>query len=404
MRLKQPITTRLETPMVILVGVIPHREKAVLAAHHLDELAQLVDTAQMGVAKRFLQREQRGSGIGIGKGKVGEIADYIALHKVKAVILDKDLKPGQMKQLKKHWKCDIWDRSMLILRIFNLHARTSQAKTQVKLAEYKYLLPRLTGMWSHHSRQQGGIGSRGPGEKELETDKRIVQDKIKSLTKKLNHIEKIDRTKRKQRQHKIKIALVGYTNAGKSSVMHYLAKEEVYIADELFATLGSTVRKITLGKGSVLLSDTVGFIRKLPHELIECFRSTLAEVCEASLLLHVVDLSNPCYEEHIEVVHQALREMGADKIPMVLILNKKDKVRVTEESFPPGFEERKEMTFFEAVKEKISSKYQFPTIFCSILHRENADVLKKTIGKEVDKIRRERIAHSQDEKALYFNG
>ncbi|MGB0356855.1 MAG: GTPase HflX [Cytophagales bacterium] len=375
-------------PKTVLVGFLSPREKMEQVHHHLDELAQLADTAGLTVAKRFVQKTPKGAIGSIGKGKASEIADYISLHQIKLVILDKELTPSQLKQLEKYWKCTIWDRSVLIMTIFKLNASTSQAKTQVDLAWHERQLRYLTGRWSHHSRQQGGVGTRGPGEKELETDRRIVRQKIKILKKKLDHIAQISRTKRKHRQHKTRVALVGYTNAGKSTVMRYLANEEVYIADKLFATLGSTVRKIMLDKTPILLSDTVGFIRKLPHELIACFRSTLAEVREASLLLHVVDFSNPCYEEHIQVVFQTLHEIGAGHIPMVIVLNKTDQVTAKEEDLPPGFENPKQVVFLEAERERISLKYQRPTIFCSILHQENTNLLKQIISREVKKIRK----------------
>lgn len=299
----------------------------------MDELEFLSQTLQIDVFNHFFQKlEHPDSRTFVGKGKLEEIKTYCKVEKIDVVIFDDDLSPSQLRNLEKELKLKIYDRSLLILDIFLKRAKTAQAKTQVELARFQYLLPRLTRMWTHLERQRGGTGTRGgAGEKEIETDRRTIRDQINVLKKKLEKIEKQSETRRKSRQGIVRVALVGYTNAGKSSLMRILSKEKVYAKDELFATVDSTVRKVVFGNLPFLLSDTVGFIRKLPHDLIESFKSTLAEVKEADVLLHVIDASSPSHEEHINVVEQTLDEIGASNITTIKVFNKID---LLEEGLP----------------------------------------------------------------------
>ena len=294
----------------------------------MDELDFLVQTLQIDVKKHFFQKlEHPDPRTFVGKGKLEDIKVYCKSEKIDVVVFDDDLSPSQLRNLEKELKVKIYDRSLLILDIFLKRAKTAQAKTQVELARFQYLLPRLTRMWTHLERQRGGTGTRGgAGEKEIETDRRIIRDQINVLKKKLEKIEKQSDTRRKSRKGIVRVALVGYTNAGKSSLMRILSKEKVYAKDELFATVDSTVRKVVLGNLPFLLSDTVGFIRKLPHSLIESFKSTLAEVREADILMHVIDASSSSHEDHIEVVEQTLSEIGASGIPTIKVFNKIDRL------------------------------------------------------------------------------
>ncbi len=303
----------------------------------MDELEFLSHTLQIDIIGKFTQKlEHPDSRTFVGKGKLEEINTVIKMEKADVVVFDDDLSPSQLRNLEKELKVKIYDRSLLILDIFLKRAKTAQAKTQVELARYQYLLPRLTRMWTHLERQRGGTGTRGgAGEKEIETDRRIIRDQINVLKKKLEKIEKQSSTQRKSRGGIVRVALVGYTNAGKSTLMRLLSKEKVYAKDELFATVDSTVRKVVLNNIPFLLSDTVGFIRKLPHALIESFKSTLAEVREADILLHVIDSSNPSFEDHIKVVDETLVEIGAGELTTVRVYNKIDMLG-EEQSTPNG--------------------------------------------------------------------
>jgi GTP-binding protein HflX len=327
------IENKIITPKGIIATVASKSEAAERIVEHLDELEFLAGTLDIEILNRFSQRlESPDSKTFVGKGKLEEMDAFVKMMKVDTVIFDEDLTPSQLRNLERELKVKIYDRSLLILDIFLKRARTAQAKTQVELARNQYLLPRLTRMWTHLERQRGGTGTRGgAGEKEIETDRRNIRNQISVLRKKLDKMEVQAQTRRKSRVGIVRVALVGYTNAGKSSLMKLLSKEDVYAKDELFATVDSTVRKVVLNNVPFLLSDTVGFIRKLPHDLIECFKSTLAEVNEADLLLHVVDVSSAAYHDHMAVVSDTLKEIGADGIPMITVFNKIDKVENPEE-------------------------------------------------------------------------
>lgn len=353
----------------VIVGVADKFAAEHIIQEHMDELAFLAQTLSIDVEKSFTQKlEHPDPRTFVGKGKMEEIETYVKAEKIDLVIFDDDLSPSQLRNLEKALNVKIYDRSLLILDIFLQRAKTAQAKTQVELARFQYLLPRLTRMWTHLERQRGGTGTRGgAGEKEIETDRRMIRDRISLLRKQLDKVERQAETRRKSREGIVRLALVGYTNAGKSSLMQILSKEDVYAKDELFATLDSTVRKVVLNQLPFLLSDTVGFIRKLPHNLIESFKSTLAEVKEADILLHVIDLSNPAYEDHIAVVEQTLREIDAAEIPILKIYNKVDKLNQEEK---------------ELLKEKAAQD----TVFISAKTQHNIELLRKVIYDEAKEV------------------
>jgi GTP-binding protein HflX len=309
----------------VIVGIINNQQDAVQSKEYLDELAFLTYTAGGQVLKRFVQKMQIPSPkTFIGSGKMAEVESYVSENEVTTVVFDDELTPAQQGNIEKILRCKILDRTGLILDIFAQRAQTSYARTQVELAQYEYLLPRLKGLWTHLERQRGGIGMRGPGETEIETDRRIVRDKISLLKKKLITIDKQMATQRGNRGELVRVALVGYTNVGKSTLMNVIAKSKVFAENKLFATLDTTVRKVVIGNLPFLLSDTVGFIRKLPTQLVESFKSTLDEVQEADLLLHVVDISHPNFEEHIESVNQILGEIQSLDKPTLMVFNKID--------------------------------------------------------------------------------
>ncbi len=317
----------------ILISVIGKNTPADIAEEHLEELAFLVRTAGAVVTARFIQRlEKPDLRTYVGKGKLEEIVAYVKEHETDLVVFDDDLQPSQVRNLEQALKTKILDRSLLILDIFSLRARTARARTQVELAQYEYMLPRLTNMWTHLSKQKGGIGMKGPGETELETDRRIVRDKIALLKKKLAKIDKQALTQRKNRDRMVRVTLVGYTNVGKSTLMRLLAKADVFAENKLFATVDSTVRKVVIGQIPFLLTDTVGFIRKLPHGLIESFKSTLDEIREADILVHVVDISSPAWEEQYQTVMNTLAEIDCADKTILHVYNKIDRVVPAEET------------------------------------------------------------------------
>ncbi|WPP48906.1 GTPase HflX [Catalinimonas niigatensis] len=328
----ETFSTAKKKETAVLVALINQSQSEHKVKEYLDELAFLAETSGAITKKKFTQRMDKPDvAYFVGKGKLEEIQIYVEANDIDMVIFDDDLSPSQVRNVENKLKCKILDRSLLILNIFSIRAKTAQAKAQVELAQYQYLLPRLTKMWSHLSKQKGGIGMRGPGEKELETDRRIVRDKIALFNKKLEKIDQQNATRRKARQQVVRVALVGYTNVGKSTLMRLLSKSEVFAEDKLFATVDSTVRKVVIGRIPFLLTDTVGFIRKLPHALIECFKSTLDEIREADVLLHVVDASHPSFEEQISVVNSTLTEIGISDKPTLLVFNKVDKLMKEED-------------------------------------------------------------------------
>ncbi len=321
----KPLSTAKHKETAVLVALITPEQTAEQVQEYVQELAFLAETAGAITLKSYVQKLNKPDiATFIGKGKVEEVHEFVSTNEVDMVIFDDDLTPSQVRNLEQKLGCKILDRSLLILNIFSGRAQTAQAKTQVELAQYQYILPRLTKMWTHLSKQKGGIGMRGPGEKELETDRRIVRDKIALFSKKLDKIDKQSATRRKARQKVVRVALVGYTNVGKSTIMQLLSKSDVFAENKLFATVDSTVRKVVIHDIPFLLTDTVGFIRKLPHTLIECFKSTLDEVREADLLLHVVDISHPSFEEQMKIVNDTLLDIGAADKPTITVYNKID--------------------------------------------------------------------------------
>lgn len=365
----------------VLVAVMNDRQDETQVTEYLDELEFLAETAGVRTLKRFVQRlANPNSRTFVGEGKLAEIAAYVEENEVDFVIFDDELSPSQIRNLDKVFSRKIYDRTSLILEIFAQRATTAYAKTQVELAQCQYLLPRLTGMWTHLERQRGGTGTRGgAGEREIETDRRIVRDRISRLKEQLKKIDKQMAVQRSNRGQLVRVALVGYTNVGKSTIMNLISKSEVFAENKLFATLDTTVRKVVLDNLPFLLSDTVGFIRKLPHQLVESFKSTLDEVREADLLLHVVDISHPNFEEQIAVVKETLQEIGAGEKPVFLIFNKIDAysfIQKDEDDLTPATKEN--MTLDE-LKNSWIAKANTPCIFLSARERINIDKLRKDL-------------------------
>ena len=370
---------------VILVGWLQQGQSEQIITEYLDELSFLAETAGAKEVKRFYQRlPHPDSKTFLGKGKIEEIRDYINAHHVNLVIFDDELTGSQITNIEKILERQVIDRSDLILDIFASRAQTAQAKVQVELAQYQYILPRLKGMWSHLERQGAGIGSRGPGETEIETDRRIVKDKISLLKKRLLDFDKQAFTQRKERGEFIRVALVGYTNVGKSTLMRYLSKSEVFVENKLFATLDTTTRKVVFDRTPFLLSDTVGFIRKLPHHLIESFKSTLDEVREADILLHVVDISHPKYEEQITIVNNTLQELKAGDKPIILIFNKMDLYE--KNHFDQWLEAEVKEDLLKQLKKHWNSETMNNAIFISATEKMNVEELRITILDKVKEI------------------
>ncbi len=368
----------------VLVGVVQDGQTTEQLEEYLDELQFLSVTAGAFAAKRFVQKLHRPDPrTFIGKGKLEEITQYIEDNEeISLAIFDDDLTGKQVSILEEALKVKIVDRSSLILDIFARRAQTAQAKTQVELAQMQYLLPRLRGLWTHLERQRGGIGMRGPGEQEIETDRRIVRDKISLLKKKLEKIDRQSYTQRKNRGELIRVALVGYTNAGKSTLMNLLSKSEIFAENRLFATLDTTVRKVVFNRMPFLLSDTVGFIRKLPHHLIESFKSTLDEVRESDILLHVVDVAHPNYEDHIHTVLATLKEMEVENKPMLLVFNKIDlyRKRYFDELLDPITQEELE----KSLRNNLRHQFDSDNILISAVTKENMDELRGKIQAMVE--------------------
>ncbi|MFA5712599.1 MAG: GTPase HflX [Bacteroidales bacterium] len=365
---------------VVLVGVERAEESAGKVEEYLDELEFLSETVGLKSIKRFTQKLDRVNPRSfVGRGKLEEIAQFVEGKEIELVVFDDELSPTQQRNIEAELKCRVIDRTSLILDIFALRAKSAYAITQVELAQYQYLLPRLAGMWTHLERQKGGIGLRGPGERQIETDRRIILDKITKLKERLGQIDRQMATQRGNRGSFIRVALVGYTNVGKSTVMNLLAKSELFAENKLFATLDTTIRKVVIENLPFLLSDTVGFIRKLPHQLVESFKSTLDEVRESDLLLHVVDVSHPNFEEQIKVVKSTLNEIGAKNKPQLLIFNKIDKYRFFNPD-PYDFEATgNEIANLEELKRSWMGKSSNETIFISALDKTNIEELKEKL-------------------------
>jgi GTPase len=372
----------------ILIGIIyPGLDESVIT-EYLDELAFLTETAGAEPVKRFIQKlDSPNPKTFVGTGKIEEIASFIRENSIDIAIFDDELSPSQLRNIEKELECRILDRTNLILDIFAARARTSHARTQVELAQYQYLLPRLTRMWTHLERQRGGIGLRGPGETEIETDRRIIRDKIQRLKEQLKKIDIQMSMQRKNRGKMIRVALVGYTNVGKSTIMNLLSKSDVFAENKLFATLDTTVRKVVIGNLPFLLSDTVGFIRKLPHDLVESFKSTLDEVREADLLLHIVDISHSGFEDQVKVVNETLRELGASDKRAILIFNKIDAfdyTRKDDDDLTPI--KRENYSLADLKKSWMASDKNHRTVFISAKTKENVEELRNLLYEEVKKL------------------
>ncbi len=367
----------------VLVGVITSDQSEQQLNEYLDELAFLSETAGVIAVKRFTQKlPHPDSRTFVGKGKLEEIKKYVNLQSdVELVIFDDELTGSQIQNIEKELGVKTIDRSDLILDIFASRAKTAQAKTQVELAQYQYILPRLKGMWKHLERQGGGVGTRGPGETEIETDRRIVKDKISLLRKRLIEIDRQSSTQRQERGEFIRVSLVGYTNVGKSTIMNLLSKSDVFAENKLFATLDTTTRKVVFEQTPFLLSDTVGFIRKLPHHLVESFKSTLDEVREADILLHVVDISHPQYEEQLAVVNKTLAELGASEKPTITIFNKMDKYET--EAFDQWLEPAIKKEILIDLKQRWQNETKDNCVFVSATEKTNIDALRQTILNKV---------------------
>ncbi len=378
----------------VLVGVITQDQTEEMSREYLEELAFLAETAGAEIRALYTQR----LGVPhpktfIGSGKLNEVREFVKKEEIDMVIFDDELSPSQLRNIERELNCRILDRTNLILDIFASRAQTAHAKTQVELAQYQYLLPRLTRMWTHLERQRGGIGLRGPGETEIETDRRIIRDKISRLKEQLTKIDKQMMLQRKNRGKMVRVALVGYTNAGKSTLMNLISKSKVFAEDKLFATLDTTVRKVVVENLPFLLSDTVGFIRKLPTHLVESFKSTLDEVREADVLIHLVDISHPNYKEQIEVVEETLRELGTIDTPTMLVFNKTDAYT---------FIEKEEDDLLPSTKENLSLEDQIgywtaenkEALFISALKKSNIDEFKDQLYQKVKEIHMKRYPYN----------
>jgi GTPase len=376
----------------VLVAVMQQDQTEQQVNEYLDELAFLAETSGAKTMRKFVQKlAHPDSKTFIGKGKLEEIKAYIQGKDIRIVIFDDELSGSQITNIEKVLDCKTIDRSDLILDIFARRAKTAQARLQVELAQYQYLLPRLRGMWKHLERLGGGIGTRGPGETEIETDRRIVRDKITLLRKKLKEIDKQASTQRKERGELVRVALVGYTNVGKSTLMNLLSKSDVFAENKLFATLDTTTRKLVYENIPFLLSDTVGFIRKLPHHLVESFKSTLDEVRESDLLLHVVDISHPRYEEQIGVVNKTLQEINAFDKPVIYVFNKMD--RYEELNFDAWLEEGTKEELLKELKERWEAETQSVCVFVSATERANTDGLREVLISRVKELYKERFPY-----------
>jgi len=389
------IITKEAAEKAVLIGVIKQGQNESEVDDYLTELALLASTAGAEPVGRFTQKlDKPDSKTFIGSGKLAELVRYNNDKGIDIAIFDDDLSPSQLRNIERVLKCRVLDRTNLILDIFATRAKTAHAKTQVELAQYKYLLPRLTGLWTHLERQKGGIGLRGPGETEIETDRRIIRDKISRLEKHLKKIDKQMTTQRKNRGKLVRVVLVGYTNAGKSTLMNLLSKSELLAEDKLFATLDTTVRKITIGNLPFLLADTVGFIRKLPHHLVESFKSTLDEVREADIMIHLVDISHPNFEEQVIIVNQTLNDLKIYGKPSIVVFNKIDTysfIQKDEDDLTPSI--RENLTLDE-LKRTWMARKNASCVFISAVKKTNIPELKEVLYKKVKEIHRKRYPYN----------
>ena len=391
----EPIVTRQEPETAILIGIIGRYQEASEVEEYLHELAFLTETAGAVPEQTFIQRlEYPDPRTFVGSGKLAEIREYINKNETDLVIFDDELSPSQLRNIERELKCRILDRTNLILDIFARRAKTAHAKTQVELAQYEYLLPRLTRMWTHLERQRGGIGLRGPGETEIETDRRIIRDKIARLKEDLKRIDKQKAVQRKNRGKMVRVALVGYTNVGKSTLMNVLSKSDIFAEDKLFATLDTTVRKVVIENLPFLLSDTVGFIRKLPHTLVESFKSTLDEVRESDILLHVVDISHSDFEEQIGIVNETLLEIGARDKPTYIVFNKTDAFRYSpqeeDDLSPPSAEN----ISLDDLKKTWMAQSNGQCVFVSAKNLDNIPEIRKLLYDKVKEIHSRRYPYN----------
>ena len=382
------IETNKPRERAILIGVLYHGQDESEVEDFLEELSFLTETAGAEPVKRFIQKlDAQNPRTFVGSGKIQELATFISENKIDIAIFDDELTPSQLRNIEDALGCRILDRTNLILDIFAHRARTSHARTQVELAQYQYLLPRLTGMWTHLERQRGGIGLRGPGETEIETDRRVIRDRISLLKDQLKKIDTQMTTQRKNRGKMIRVSLVGYTNVGKSTIMNLLSKSDVFAENKLFATLDTTVRKVVIGNLPFLLSDTVGFIRKLPTDLIESFKSTLDEVRESDLLIHIVYISHPAFEEQIKVVNSTLKDLSVSEKPLIIVFNKIDAfsyIIKDEDDLTPLLKDNYSLS--DLKKSWMSSDKHHLTVFISAKTKENVEELRKIIYEEVMKL------------------
>jgi GTP-binding protein HflX len=385
LRKKSHSTSEKKHETAVLVGVTVRDQKDSTTKEYLDELAFLAETAGVKTLKRFTQRlDKPHPKTFIGKGKMEDVLAYVQEHCVDIVIFDDELSPSQLRNIERILEVKILDRSNLILDIFATRAKTAHARTQVELAQCQYMLPRLTRLWTHLDRQKGGgAGMRGPGETQIETDKRIITHKITLLKEKLKQIDKQKSTQRKQRMQLVRVALVGYTNVGKSTIMNMLSKSDVFAENKLFATLDTTIRKVVIQNLPFLLTDTVGFIRKLPHHLVESFKSTLDEVRDADVLVHVVDVSHPNFEDHINVVNETLNDIGGLDKPTIIIFNKVDAFTYTKKDEDDLLPKTRENYSLEDLKKMWMSKIDDPTVYISAVKKINTDELKEVLYEHI---------------------
>ena len=385
MKKKNYATSTALKETAVLVGITTKDQDERTTNEYLDELAFLAKTASIKTLKRFTQKlNAPHPKTFIGKGKMEEVLSYIKEHEIDMVIFDDELSPAQLRNIERVLNIKILDRSNLILDIFATRAQTAHARTQVELAQYQYLLPRLTRLWTHLDRQKGGgAGMRGPGETQIETDRRIILQKISLLKDKLKKIDKQKSTQRQQRMQLVRVALVGYTNVGKSTIMNMLSKSDVFAENKLFATLDTTIRKVVIKNLPFLLTDTVGFIRKLPHHLVESFKSTLDEVRDADVLVHVVDISHPNFEDHVRVVNETLKDIGALDKPTIIVFNKIDAFTYVKQYDDDLLPKTKENYSLEDLKKMWMSKVEHPTVYISAVKKINVEEMKGVLYENI---------------------